>query len=564
MYAGDLRPEGARARSPPGVWRSLDSGRTWQLKRAGNATDLRLRREFGDDRHRQPTRLGKSTATLFAAFGSGGAAAIGRSTSPRTSWRYVQPDQRHGRHPAVDPRRPDFPDNPIPVTQPPRADRSEDPPRSSRSFTGNVNQDVQYQSWVYAVGRRGPTAGCRRPLDLTKDLGQSWTRVDALERQLDPGSTNDKRRSRRTTSRWANYDRVREHGSTTSPCSNLSLSDRPEQPERGLPGRDEPRGSRTTALIRVDTTKHRRLARLLRGERSGTDGGARFKVQCNPMGSRSPSRRNSSAPGTAAPGALGPTPTLSPFLNLVRDPNQPFLANYGRSTSTTSLNFSNSGSGSTLDAVRHRGLAKLGGGPPDHHDERPAHRPQARLIVADDQGIFTGVDNSGVVPGPKSGTDILATGSPKRESPDGPVLLRGLAAEQHRGPGRPGPLLRAWPRTTASPSPTRTSSRKGATGYGNLQMERWRVHGTATAAYGNVARPTRPARRTRSTSTSGPPRSRTTRRPPSVPRRADFFKVKPDGGGSEVSRTFNLLQSSGPGIPDRSVAGPRSARTSAA
>src|SRR5262249_53648677 len=147
-----------------GLWRSNDSGNTWTLVRAGQATDLVL----------VPSSVGANGNLQDMYVGFRGEGVYFTSSAPTTtSLTLLAGGQGHPltRNVDVDP------DAAVPIGTPSGT------PNGAKgrivlatpALTGNPLQDSLYQSWLYAavVTPGGHLDG----LYLTKDFGRNWTQV---------------------------------------------------------------------------------------------------------------------------------------------------------------------------------------------------------------------------------------------------------------------------------------------------------------------------------------------------------------------------------------------------
>ena len=166
-----------------GIWRSVDTGKTWTKMRAGQATDVILDLSSGTGAPDGNLQI------LYAAFRGDG---IYRSPN-----RGQEFDLMTGT--AGDPLIQDF--SPV-LTQPvgvlaasPSVENGQTKPNGVQgrivlarpAVTGNPLQDVLYQGWLYAAvissesivtaDNQLVSGGHLGGLYLTKDFGQNWTRV---------------------------------------------------------------------------------------------------------------------------------------------------------------------------------------------------------------------------------------------------------------------------------------------------------------------------------------------------------------------------------------------------
>jgi subtilisin-like proprotein convertase family protein len=144
-----------------GIWRSQDTGRTWQQVLTGQATDLAY------DLLSATGAPDGNVQVIYAGIRGQG---VFMSPNQGTSWNLmaggigepllVNPLTRKNVNPTV---------NPSPNGAQGRIELAAPAP------TGNTVQDLLYQEWLYAVVIT--PAGALQGLYLTKDFGQNWTQL---------------------------------------------------------------------------------------------------------------------------------------------------------------------------------------------------------------------------------------------------------------------------------------------------------------------------------------------------------------------------------------------------
>ena len=234
-----------------------------------------------------------------------------------------------------------------------------------------------YQGWLYAV--------VVTPNDhlqgvyLTKDNGQNWTNVRIPTLPPDPNDINANPRGIPTNdTTQTNYDPL---GNKTFAQGNydVSLGIDPTNPNviyLGGTADGNPSG-----LIRINVTGLSDPHSFYLGNQA-PDGGA-LTVNSNQGATLN------KTPALSPP--LGFDPRTNPTINLIRDPSNPLGGNatfYVQNTTT----FGNDGSGAKWlpfdlgGTDQHRFVTMI--------DPLTGH---ARLIIGDDQGVFSAVDDNGVL-----------------------------------------------------------------------------------------------------------------------------------------------------------------------
>lgn len=148
-----------------GVYRSLDTGKTWTLLRAGNATDLLL-----------APASASSTGTLqllYAAFEDEGIFYTTSAPSAVGAGALIQMVGGIGK-----PNHRDLADRILPVTPPPSTPNGNNRGRillATPYKTGDRLADTFLQNWLYALVI--DNTGLLFDLYVTKDRGDNWTRV---------------------------------------------------------------------------------------------------------------------------------------------------------------------------------------------------------------------------------------------------------------------------------------------------------------------------------------------------------------------------------------------------
>ena len=384
---GDVIVYAALSGSGPtsGIWRSLDSGLTWQRMRAGNATDVTLDPLSG---------TGSPGGNLQIVYGAFGGDGVYMSTNQGSSWNLMLGTTGD---PLIQDATSKKADPVVTTATPPGTSTGATPngPTKTRIqlakpfLTGVASEDLIYEGYLYALVSDGDSYD---GLYLTKDNGANWTKVriataaNAGEGPFNPtNNTND-----------PDYDPLGGQGSY-----NLSLAIDPTNPNVVyIGGSSNPPGNSTTfgaGFLRVDTTGILDAHNATPFSGSQPDSG---QIQKNTVGGVSP-QTNTNGFSPLGSGNL-------PYLNLIRNPANFFSASSVFFTKNIAQ-FNNNGADATWipfgDALA---------GSTDQHKLLTIVDPltgKARLIIGDDQGVFTGVDDNGAYLESNLGTANVPFGS---------------------------------------------------------------------------------------------------------------------------------------------------------
>jgi len=363
-----------------GIWRSVDTGKHWTKVRGGTATDVLF----------APASASVSTGNLQILYGAFQGEGVFISQDQGSSW---NPMAGGVGNPLI--RNPDT--SGISVAAP------SDTPNGAKGrivlatpfLTGNRVQDLGYEGWLYAAVVTKSGGGSFDGVYLTKDFGQNWTKI-ALPVVPNPipekqfPTNNETRPSFNVTGdtlfTQGNYD--------------LSLGIDPNNPNVVYVGGTA--DGNLSGFVRVDTTGVIDPKNVTSHDNSNSDGG---QTQTATTGSIS---------GGAFDGLVLTDPNtgktiIQPTINALRDPFQPFLANAtlvagSPGPSDVGGSFTNSGQDirwSPFDKLWNplKGAFDIPNdmltGTTDQHRIITMRDPltgQTRLILGDDQGVFTGVD----------------------------------------------------------------------------------------------------------------------------------------------------------------------------
>jgi subtilisin-like proprotein convertase family protein len=353
LYAAIEDPNPPVGNSRAGVWRSVNTGRSWQLLHAGNATDVVLAPGSKD--------ATGNLQTLYAAFLDDGVYKTNNATTA-TTMSGLTGAVGHPIYRDLD----GGANTEIPVTGVgtvhPNGARGR-VSLATPALADSPLENVFYQRWLYALVGNGD-------LYLTKDAGDTWTKVHI------PGRPNPPFLPTPTN----NETQPNFSATVTSYAQAIAVD--PANPNIVYLG-----GS---SLMRVDVTKLSDPYALVAYDNSDPDGGSTQLASTGPISVKP----FPPGPGPGAPyGLLVPNnpfaPPRSPYLNLLRDPDEPFLAP-STMRFTNVARFNNEGT----DISWSHFNAVVDGFSAQHHilTQRDPLTGKTRLLVANDAGVFSGVD----------------------------------------------------------------------------------------------------------------------------------------------------------------------------
>lgn len=331
-----------------GLWRSLDSGDTWQNMRAGECTDVVLDPNSGViNAISNPTG---NLDILYAAFRGQG---IFISPNRGVVWNALpggvgNPLIREG-----GPNGPAVPVNPPADTPNGAKGRIH---LAKPALTGNPVQDAQYQGWLYALVAQ--TGGALDGLYVTKDFGQNWT---LIRLPLRGGPSND-----------ITAPDVNILGGTGNYASTLAVD--PTNPMIVYIG-----GSGGPNLIRVNIAALADSKSLFVGDDRNGAGEVRPRMPV------------AAAPRQLTSSATNPDPIANPFINLLRNPTEPFLSNATVIVSNVQ-SFSNNGSGALWADLS---ISNTGDGLHALAALRDPLSGNTRLILGNNNAVATGIFHEG-------------------------------------------------------------------------------------------------------------------------------------------------------------------------
>jgi subtilisin-like proprotein convertase family protein len=359
-----------------GIWRSLDTGRTWQRLLAGRATDVLLDPNSGTG------VLGGNLQVVYAAV-----AGLGVFSSPNRGQTFNLVAGGVGNPLIRDADRTSAQVNPVAPSATPNGAKGRIV-LAKPSLTGDAAQDLVYQGWLYAAVI---TADSHFDgLYLTKDFGQNWTRlrIPTLAPVVTGGvagvravPTNDLGQP--------DYDIGGGPAGTGLPAQgnyDVSLGIDPTNPNVVYLGGTA--DGQPTGFIRIDATLAADAHALVAFQDNRPDGGLTRVASNGGAGNTAPPLTLDDPINLPSPRVVG-DPTQRQYYNLIRDPSAPFVAG-ATVVVRNSLRFNNTGGD-----VR---WMPFDFGVTDQHrivtfvDPVTGH---ARLIIGDDQGVHTAVDDDG-------------------------------------------------------------------------------------------------------------------------------------------------------------------------
>ncbi len=383
-----------------GIWRSLDTGKTWTQMLAGDATDIVL-----DPNSGSINAISNPTGNLLIAY----AAIVDQGV-------YISPNQGQVWNQLLggvgDPfiRDKNFFGNPaIAVQAPPSTPGVTGTGRillAKPALTSSPAENLQYEGWVYALSITA--AGDFGGLYLTKDFGENWTdiTIPTDPEQIVPSDylpfgtgetaipTND--------STLPNYNAFQDTRQTIPAQGNydVSFAVDPLNPNVVyIGGTGDFFLGDAGGLIRVDTTGVSDAHSYYQGTNFNTKGdkGSLQYASQDPI-------ENILTPLNTY--AFGPTA----YINLIRNPNDIF-----NSSATITIfgenGFANTGAGAKWIPFADTGILGNSGGQLALVAMKDPVTGQTRLIFGDNQGVFTGVDDNGVYENALGSTDDQTDGS---------------------------------------------------------------------------------------------------------------------------------------------------------
>jgi subtilisin-like proprotein convertase family protein len=364
-----------------GVFRSLDSGKHWTKLLTGQATDVLL----------APDSSTSQTNNLQIVFAGMQGQGVFISPNQGATWTLMAGG-------VGDPLIQQFdvggnPPPPVPVVAPTKTPNGVKGRivLATPALTGNVLADKQLEGWLYAlVATTGSTFD---GLYLTKDFGQNWTtvRIPSLQQTVSGGGFFEAISNNKAL---PDHDPFAPFGSTFKQGNyDISLIIDPNDPNVVyVGGTNDGQPLLGGGMLRVNTKTIWDPHNMTAFSSQQADGGTILPNSAGAVILRNVEVHTN--PGALTygldPFAQGSTGVQTPFINLIRDPNNPFFTNATIGTDNLSR-FTNDGSHNTYVTISqfldfttdmHRAVAIK--------DPVSGH---TRLILADDQGVYTGIDD---------------------------------------------------------------------------------------------------------------------------------------------------------------------------
>ena len=439
-----------------GIWRSEDTGKTWQNMLPGQATDVVLDPESGNILNPDTDTLVKGNLQVVYAAIRG----VGIYLSPNQGQVWNQMLGGIG-NPLIDDLNTGKNVNPTAGLNPNGAQGRI--VLAVPTPTGNAAADAVYEGWLYATV--STPAGALDGIFVTKDFGQNWTqvRIPTLPPETSGGATFNQAIPSNNVSQ-PDYPLI---GSTKFPQGNynIAMAADPTNPNVIYVGGTA--DGNESALIRIDLTTIWDAHNLQPFSDVANDSGALDLASRGPA----PVNNNLLAVGVVTPqGFLDPTT----YLNYIRSPQDPFL-----SSSTLQVfnfaNFTNNGAG--VEWI------PFDAGGTDYHKMTTMIDPTTglpRLILGNDQGVWSILDNNGTFE-TQIGSDDQLAGLDRNGNLQITQFYYGAAQPSSAAAQIAGALFYGMPRTTAAPSRAPTWSPRATS------------RGTAPAATPAAWRPTRRA-----------------------------------------------------------------------
>ena len=373
-----------------GLFQSLDSGNSFTLLKAGNATDILL-----DPNSKSP--ITGNLGTLYAAFSyvnmpgyqpGNKTSLVGVYVSINQGQTFLPVNGGLGKDPLI--VTPGFPASPIPVLNivTPNNPNAAFIALAKPALAGNTAVDLNYQGWLYAAVEN--PNGTFQGLYVTKDAGEDWTLVQLPNI---PGNASVKAVvPTNATTAINSFDPTSSNFSQQG-LYDLTLTVDPSNANIVYIGGSH--DFQESGMIRVDLTNLHDAHNFTAGSNNRSDGGLLFD--------------NGQGGATDAVIAKGPATYLTPsgprtqILNLRYAPNDgspgtsPFDVNATLVVANTA-NFLNDGTGVTWSLFDQPLKANPGDAltSTNLHDVITSIDPitgRVRMIFADDEGVFTALVN---------------------------------------------------------------------------------------------------------------------------------------------------------------------------
>jgi len=376
IYAAMSGPNG-------GIWRSEDTGKTWTLMLAGQATDVVLDAESGIVLNPDTNTYVQGNLQVVYA----GIRGVGVYMSPNQGQLWNQMlggignpliiDTHYGPPPNVNPV-----NGPTPNGAQGRIVLAVPNP------TGNAAQDAVYEGWLYAIV--ATPGGGLDGIFVTKDFGQNWTQVRIPTEPNQGYLTNPA-----IPANDVGLSDFPVIGSAQFPQGNYNIAMAVDPTDPSVIYVGGTADGNETGLVRINLTDIWDAHSLAAYSASANDGGALNLNSTGPAAVADKTITSSTVNGQV----FNVFP--SSYLNYIRDPQNPFEANATLDVFNYSQ-FTNNGSGVEWIPFDVGGT--------DYHRVVTMVDPStglARLIFGNDQGIWSVLDNNGTFETQVGSSDML-------------------------------------------------------------------------------------------------------------------------------------------------------------
>ena len=319
IYAALSGPNG-------GIWRSEDTGKTWQLMLAGQATDVVLDPESGAILNPSTdTTVQGNLQIVYAAI-----RGVGVYMSPNQGQVWNQMLGGIG-NPLIDDLNTGKNVNTATSSAPSLAQGRI--VLAVPQPTGNAAQDAVYEGWLYATV--STPAGALAGIYVTKDFGQNWTdvRIPTLPAESSGGATYNQAIPSNNVSQ-PNYPLI---GSTQFPQGNYNIAMAVDPTDPNIIYVGGTADGNESALIRVNLTTIWDAHALVPYSDVSNDGGALNLASTGPAAVDS----NQLLTYSVTPNGFIDT---TQYLNYIRSPSDPFQASSTLQTFNFA-SFTNNGAG---------------------------------------------------------------------------------------------------------------------------------------------------------------------------------------------------------------------------
>jgi subtilisin-like proprotein convertase family protein len=361
-----------------GIWRSEDTGATWQLMKSGQATSVVL--APGSGAVLSPTTGANVQGNLQVVYAAFRGSGVFISPDQGAAWNQMTGDI--GNPLIFDSFNPP-PDPNVNPTNGPTPNGAEGRIELAvPTATGNAAFDAVYEGWLYAIV--ATPGGTLDGIFVTKDFGQNWTQF-RIPTEPNQGYQSNPAIPDNDVG-LADYPVI---GSTQFPQGNynIAIAIDPTDPSVIYVGGTE--DGNETGLIRINLTDIWDAHSLVPYSYNSNDGGKLTLASTGPAALFTFNVMNTQV-----------TPNVS-YLNFIRNPEDPFVGNASLFVFDYS-SFTNSGAGVEWIPFDVNGT--------DYHRIATMIDPLTglpRLIFGNDQGIWSVLDNNGAFQGEIGFSNLL-------------------------------------------------------------------------------------------------------------------------------------------------------------